>query len=238
MKQRFTLIELLVVIAIIGILVSMILPSLAKAKKKAQASVCLSQWKQINTAMVVFNNANNGKYTPAATGYISWDDALGDYDGRNLTQAEKRRDFLLKSDTNRHSLYRCPSSKWGDGEDYFFRSYSLNAGYVGNDFRGIAWIGDSRFVSEVEAPSGTLMGVERDQIQWNRVGYRFGGFTNAQQHYMPKWGRPTHPTINLNVHGVSKVTMTTCDGSARLRNPYITPFDSVYGNMWTVDTSD
>ena len=61
MKNKFTLIELLIVIAIIGILVSLLMPSLAKARYKTRNAVCLSDQSQLAKTMMTDAYDKNGK---------------------------------------------------------------------------------------------------------------------------------------------------------------------------------
>ncbi len=54
MSSGFTLIELLVVIAIIAILAAILFPVFAQAREKARQTSCLSNTKQIGTAMLMY----------------------------------------------------------------------------------------------------------------------------------------------------------------------------------------
>ena len=81
--QGFTLIELLVVIAIISLLVSILLPSLSRARESARTVVCLTNLRALATGCVLYMDENDG-YVPTTTnsyGADGWPGRLLTYVG-------------------------------------------------------------------------------------------------------------------------------------------------------------
>jgi prepilin-type N-terminal cleavage/methylation domain-containing protein len=58
--RGFTLVELLVVIGIIAVLISILLPTLSRARASAQRTQCLSGLRQLHLALVMYANTYNG----------------------------------------------------------------------------------------------------------------------------------------------------------------------------------
>lgn len=76
---RFTLIELLVVMGIIGILVSILIPSLEKSRMKVRQVSCMSNLRQIVHGTLVFTLDNNGEFPSYKNNSSSWPWGFSDW---------------------------------------------------------------------------------------------------------------------------------------------------------------
>ncbi|UCF44246.1 MAG: prepilin-type N-terminal cleavage/methylation domain-containing protein [Planctomycetota bacterium] len=76
LRKGFTLVELLVVIAIIALLMSILMPALARVRNQAKAVLCLSNLKQWGLVFSMYTEDNNGRFM-SGTGGECWDGGMG-----------------------------------------------------------------------------------------------------------------------------------------------------------------
>jgi prepilin-type N-terminal cleavage/methylation domain-containing protein len=137
--KAFTLIELLVVIAIIAILAAMLLPALAQAKRKAQATSCLNNLKQLTLAALIyagdFNDAippnraaTLDSWVPGGTAAFDVTALPGATNIANITAA------LLYPYNKSTGIYQCPGDRdlIAGAAAPRVRNYSLN-GMMGDN---------------------------------------------------------------------------------------------------------
>ncbi len=161
-KSGFTLIELLVVIAIIAILAAILFPVFAQAREKARQTSCLSNQKQLGTAILMYKQDYDETYPAGNHPPDQW------ANGWPLTTAPYIKNL---------GVFRCPSDgtdamKTGEEWRGFGISYSSNGiiragtgGWVMSGVIGPAgetWVTELiRTDAEVTKPSETIMLAEK-----------------------------------------------------------------------------
>ena len=213
-KKTFTIIELLVVIAIIAILFTLLVPSLKKARQVSRTAVCMNQQKQIGFAFILYQGDNNG-YFPAGkdeNDNVSWDDLLGLYDGRNLTEADMLASSFQQDDNlnKAYELYQCPANIQYYDENRVLKSYSV-ARHYSNDLSVLGVMAFSNHDSDVSTPKvawslkvtdinkpSRFISMTEFQNQWNQLGNGGTQGTFSLGYITEKYG----PTNADSTHGL------------------------------------
>lgn len=132
LKNGFTLVELLVVISIIALLLSILMPSLQKARAQAQTVVCNSNLKQIMLAISMYTSENSNRMpvynsNPTPTTGIDWIDRIIPYLGRN-------NQFSNAMGRMESKVFRCGAYKYNKSSpwaDYLRNAcYGYNAWFI------------------------------------------------------------------------------------------------------------
>lgn len=117
MKRRaFTLVELLAVLAVLAVLAGVLLPVIARAQRRGQQAVCVSNLRQLGNAVMLYAQDNDSRFPfggdPEDLHTTTWKKP---YDGRYWADAQALRPLpeVMKSYAPA-KLWSCPSNRGFD----------------------------------------------------------------------------------------------------------------------------
>lgn len=208
--KKFTLIELLVVIAIIGILASLLLPSLSKARRKAQVALCLSNQKQIAIGSALFLDSSNGKFPYASfagdtnTGRF-WLGKKGNnpsWNSANVTDKPLNIYLGYNEDDIEVPVARCPLDT---GDIEYDKSGSDYMGAARQEYTDdLDTADDSIYASSISKPSS--MNLVGEIGGWHYAAddsnpWRFGTFWHEPGKPVYSFSFVDGHAINMKIHG-------------------------------------
>lgn len=233
-KNYFNLIELLIAAAIIGILISLLQPSLKKALLHAGRLECIQKEKEIGRLLELYNEDHNQLYPAYDDGNPSWASRLlpylgvvgyNAYWGRNDTDffTEKNSKMVYSGSKNAMMFplsyqLNCFNPKWGS-----YTRKECGPGWSVNPTQGT----HSVSVDDIENPSDTILVVDLKNTS-SPMGYRWGGeITTA-------WDTQSAGSHNKAFHGeVDRNNYLMTDGHVEILFWY----ETIGSGEWVVGQS-
>jgi len=226
LRIGFSLVELLVVIGIIALLLSILMPSLRKARSIAMRLACAHNLKQINLAMNLYLNGNENTY-PCAQDPVSTAPAYWLWMGRGW------RGFVEpylggNIDANNPSALFCPQDHIAkDKYESTSYAYSMAFYHSPEQIDDMNSLGDTyanpqpsvpQRIVDVARPSGKILigewlsnhsAIDDDKGWWCWQGSRNYVFADGQVRLLDaKQIRPARdglPDANLTIHGIKGI---------------------------------
>jgi prepilin-type N-terminal cleavage/methylation domain-containing protein/prepilin-type processing-associated H-X9-DG protein len=202
-RRGFTLIELLVVIAIIAILAAILFPVFAQAREKARQSACLSNLKQIGTALMMYTQDYDEILPSQAQGSPGRpDNAVLRFADPDHAQWRVNWIWAVQPYVRNWQIFRCPSAA---------PHYSADFAPVGNSdtayYQNGVVIGRSMAV--VPEPAGIIWCHE---VRYTSLGaFLRPAYFPAQRKYT-WWMNP-----DFDQNHMDGGTLLYCDGHAKWR---------------------
>ena len=201
--KKFTLIELLIVVAILGLLVSILLPSLSKARETAKLAVCISNMSQLSKAYLSYSagydnkllssssNMNNG--IPSWIVHSNWN-----FDANVMNSP-------LWPLLQNKEVFRCPNESRANTltNGNYKRTYSVNS-YLNGDPFGIDSDKIISSLYKVEAVTQTLTLIGEEDPRGSNV----NSFSVGTSSSWVDWP--------ANNHGLKKTSVNFLDGHCRI----------------------
>jgi prepilin-type N-terminal cleavage/methylation domain-containing protein/prepilin-type processing-associated H-X9-DG protein len=217
--RGFTLVELLVVIGIIALLISILLPSLNRARETANRVKCSANLKSLGQSLLLYANDNKGLYprtiitnpVPSlliptwGSGYTSTSPFRGMYPDRPADNDISAAIFLLMNAAELTSeVFTCPSSsaeKWDFGG-------GVNTSHNWSNWNGITDL--NKYLSySYQNPYGDSNAITAGYKLTSSTGADFCIFADQNPGAIVQYDSLNSVSTNDNVLGVTNLSSTT-----------------------------